>query len=117
MTKAITPSQIVIKGFTSQWQEFRQRLFEDLQQDFEKIIKHAKKHPYPDPEGNPFQQIVMSILIEQEKEINRLRLKLKPGLRKKCPRCYTEWNADDSKGGLCPDCKEYLLFFLPKPDI
>ena len=117
MTKASTPSQIVIKGFTSQWQEFKKRLPIDLQQDFEKIIDHAKKHPHPDPEGNPFQQIVMAILLEQEKEINRLRIKLKPGLRKKCPRCHTEWNTDDYNGALCPYCREYLLFFLPKPDL
>ncbi|KYK22186.1 hypothetical protein AYK24_08430 [Thermoplasmatales archaeon SG8-52-4] len=115
MVKAI-PSQIVIKGFTNQWQAFKQRLPIKLWQDFEKLIEYARKHPHPDPEVNPFQQIVMAILIEQEKEINRLQIKLKPGLRKKCPRCHSEWNNDDSKGGLCPDCKEYLLFFLPKTD-
>lgn len=114
MIKAFTTSQSIIEGFSLRWQDFRQRLPEDLQEDFDKLIEYVKKHPYPDPEGNPFQQIVMAILIEQEKEINRLRIKLKPSLRKKCPRCHIEWNSDDYSGALCPDCREYLLFFLPK---
>jgi len=116
MTKPITPSELVIEGFTFQWQRFKQKLPEDLKQEFDDLIKHAKEHPHPDPEGIPFQQIVISILIEQEKEIKRLRSKLNPYLMKKCPRCHTERNIEDFEGALCPDCREYLLFSLPKPE-
>ena len=63
-----------------------------------------------------FQQIVILILIEQEKEIKRLRSKLNPYLRKICPRCRTERNREDFKAAICPDCREYLLFPLPKPN-
>jgi len=58
----------------------------------------------------------MSILIEQEKEINRLRRKLSPCLRMKCPRCNTESNKEDFNGRLCPDYSEYLLLPLPKTE-
>lgn len=58
-----------------------------MEHEFDNLMNQAKKHPHPDPEGIPFQQIVMSILIEQEKEINRLRNKLNPYLRMKCLRC------------------------------
>jgi hypothetical protein len=116
MTKTITPSQLVIEGFIFQWQKFKQKLPVELQQEFDRLMKYAIEHPHPDPEGVPFQQIVMSILIEQEKEIKRLRSKLNTNITKKCPRCRTERNKDDFKGALCPDCREYLLFSLPKPD-
>ncbi len=113
MTKATTPSQLVIEGFNCQWKKFKQKLPEDLRQEYDNLIKHAREHPHPDPEGIPFQQIIMSILIEQEKEINRLRKKLNPYLRKKCPRCYSERNREGFKGAMCPDCREYLFFPLP----
>ena len=116
MIKSKTPSQIVIDGFTWQWKKFKQRLSEDLHQEFDELTKHAREHPHPDPEGIPFQQIVMSILIEQEKEINRLRTKLSPYLRKKCPRCHTEGNKEDFNGRLCSYCRKNLFFPLPKPD-
>ena len=109
-------SEMVIKGFTRQWQKFKLKLPEELQLEFDNLMKHAKEHPHPDPEGIPYQQIVISILIEQEKEIKRLRSKLNPYLMKKCPRCRAVRNKDDFKGALCSDCREYLLFPLPKPD-
>ena len=115
MTKTTLTSQLIIDGFACQWQKFKQKLPEDLHQEFNELINHARKHPYPDPEGIPFQQIVMSILIEQEKEINRIRNKLSPYLRMKCPRCNSEGNKEDFNGRLCSDCIEYLLFPLPKP--
>lgn len=116
MIKTITTSQLIIEGFICQWQKFKQKLPEDIQPEFDNLINKARKHTHPDPEGIPFQQIIMSILIEQEKEINWLRNKLTPYLRMKCPRCNSERNSEDFDGRLCPDCKEYLLFFLPKPN-
>jgi len=116
MKKITTTYQHVIEGFNLQWQKFKQKLPEDLQKDFENLMNHAGEHPHKDPEEIPFQQIVMSILIEQEKEINSLRSKLSPYLRRKCPRCHTEGNKEDFNGRLCQYCREYLLFPLPKPD-
>jgi hypothetical protein len=76
MTKTSTPLHPTIKGFTLEWKDFNNNLPKDLQQDFQSLMKHASKHPRRDPEGIPFQQIIMSILIEHEKEINRLGNKL-----------------------------------------
>jgi len=113
MTETIPASQLVVKGFACQWRKFKEKLPKELQRDFDELMKHAKKHPIPGPEAIPFQQIVISILIEQEKELNRLRRKLIPYFKKKCPRCNAEWNREDFKSALCPDCREYLLFPLP----
>jgi hypothetical protein len=117
MTKTIQASQLVIEGFACQWNEFKKKLPKDLQDDFGQLMKHAKKHPNPGPEGIPFQQIVISILIEQEKELERLRSKLTPYSKKKCPRCNTERNKEDFIGAMCPDCREYLLFPLPNKKV
>jgi hypothetical protein len=110
MVQTIPATQMVIEGFARQWHWFKEKLPKELQGDFDALIKHALKHPHPGPEGIPFQQIIISILIEQEKELERLRKKLIPDSKKSCPRCGAERNKEDFKGALCPDCREYLLF-------
>ena len=113
MTQSISASQLVVEVFSSQWHKFKKKLPKDLQRDFDELMNYAKRHPIPSPEAIPFQQIVISILIEQEKELEKLRRKLNPYSKKKCPRCNAEWNKEDFKGALCPDCRECLLFPLP----
>jgi hypothetical protein len=113
MTQIIPVSQLVVEVFSSQWYKFKQKLPQDLQRDFDQLMNYAKRHPIPGTEAIPFQQIVISILIEQEKELDRLRKKLIPHSKKKCPRCSAERNKEDFIGALCPDCREYLLFPLP----
>jgi hypothetical protein len=113
MTRIIPATQLVIDGFACQWNNFKKKLPKDHQQIFNQLMVYAKKHPHSGPEGIPFQQIIISILIEQEKEIIKLRNKLTPKSKKQCPRCYTDYNKEDFDGALCPDCKEYLLFSFP----
>jgi hypothetical protein len=78
MSENLTHIHPIILGFSYEWQWFKDNLSEELQKDFENLIKLANRHPHQDPEEIPFQQIIMSILIEHEKEINKLRKKLIP---------------------------------------
>ena len=117
MIQTIPASQLVVEVFSSQWHKFKEKLPKDLQRDFDELMNHAKNHPIPGPEAISFQQIVISILIEQEKELSRLQRKLIPYSKKKCPRCNAERNREDFKGALCPKCREYLLFSLPNKKI
>ena len=117
MVETISATQLVIEGFFAQWRYFKEKLPQELHSDFDKLMKHAKKHPIPGPEPIPFQPIAISILLEQQKEIKRLREKLNPKLKQECPRCNAELNREEFKGSLCPDCKDYLFFTYPNKKI
>lgn len=76
----ITPIHPMILGFFYEWQDFKNNLPDELKQDFENLMIHANQHLQLDSRGILFQQVIMSILIEQEKEIKRFRDKLIPNI-------------------------------------
>ena len=66
----------VIESFGVEWNDFK-RALRDVDRDaFEELMNHARRHAAAGSNKvcpNPFEPIVISILVEHEKEIRKLR--------------------------------------------
>lgn len=106
----IPANYLIVEAFKCKWKNFLEKIALEDKNSFQYLMEYAKRHTLVGPELNPFQPIILSILLEQEKEIYRLEKQLTPESKKKCPRCNSEKNTEDFIGALCPDCREYLMF-------
>lgn len=118
--------QRIIESFKWEWKPFKETLQTKYQKAFDELMNHAQKHaPASYKMINPslFAPIIMSILVEQEKEIQKLLKSMvseneqKKGL-KKCPRCnctdkieafYKGDKREDGLHILCLDCRMSLF--------
>lgn len=69
----------VIESFDVEWNDFKRALRGMDKQDFEELLNHAKRHSEAGNKSQspyPFEPIVISILVEHEKEIRKLKLGL-----------------------------------------
>ena len=67
---------MVIEQFGWEWVEFKRALRDIDKESFENLINHARRHAEAGtnmPNPNPFEPIVMSILVEHENELRKLR--------------------------------------------
>lgn len=67
---------MVIEQFGWEWVEFKRALRDIDRESFENLINHARRHAEAGtnmPNPNPFEPIVMSILVEHENELRKLR--------------------------------------------
>jgi hypothetical protein len=67
---------MVIEQFGWEWGEFKRALRDIDKESFEHLINHARRHAEAGtnmPNPNPFEPIIMSILVEHENELRKLR--------------------------------------------
>jgi hypothetical protein len=67
---------MVVENFGLEWKEFKRALRDIDKESFDELINHARRHTEAGtnmPNPNQFEPVVMSILVEHEKEIRKLR--------------------------------------------
>jgi hypothetical protein len=112
----------LVEVYGLQWQAFKDALDELDKEVFLNLIERAKRHAeavskteYP----NLFESVVMSILVEHQRELQQLQGMLLPNQTKTCPRCNRTASIEDFFKGesvndgttiLCSHCKEALNF-------
>ncbi|UCF49766.1 MAG: hypothetical protein JSU91_08455 [Thermoplasmatales archaeon] len=76
MGRTVPSFRIVIEQFGWEWLEFKRALRDIDKESFENLMNHARRHAEAGtnmPNPNPFEPIVMSILVEHENELRKLR--------------------------------------------
>ena len=76
MGRTVPSFRIVIEQFGWNWLEFKRALRDIDKESFENLMNHARRHAEAGtnmPNPNPFEPIVMSILVEHENELRKLR--------------------------------------------
>ena len=122
--KTISKLEHIVEAYGFEWDEFRDSLEEMDKEAFISLLNRAKRHPeacskiqVPDM----FESIVMSILVEHQKELQQLEDQLLRPQSKTCPRCgkiskiEEFFKGETIKDGvtiLCQDCRE-TLFYVP----
>ena len=112
----------LVEAYGLQWQGFKDAMEEMDKEAFLALIERAKRHAeavskteYP----NLFESVVMSILVEHQRELQQLQGMLLPNQTKTCPRCsrtasieefYKGETVKDGVSILCSHCKEALNF-------
>lgn len=126
MKKIISNCQRIVESFRWEWKPFKETLQTKYQKAFDEIMNHAQKHAsasYKMINQSLFALIVMSILVEQEKEIQKLTTDTvsedeKKKDLKECPRCRCTdkienfYKGDEREDGLhilCSDCRMSLF--------
>jgi hypothetical protein len=112
----------LVEAYGLEWQPFKDSLDEMDKEAFLDLIERAKRHAeavskiqYP----NLFESVVMSILVEHQRELQQLQGMLLPNQTKTCPRSsrtasiedfFKGDSVDDGVNILCSRCKEALNF-------
>jgi hypothetical protein len=76
MGRTVPSFRMVIEQFGWEWLEFKRALRDIDKKSFENLMNHARRHAEAGtnmPNPNPFEPIVMSILVEHENELRKLR--------------------------------------------
>ncbi len=76
MGRTVPTFRNVIESFGGEWHEFKRALRTIDREAFEELLNHARRHAAAGTNTtnpNPFEPIVMSILLEHEKTIRKLR--------------------------------------------
>lgn len=122
--KTIAKLERPVEVYGLEWDEFKEALDEMDQEAFSSLLRHAEIHAEAGSKiENPdlFESVVMSILVEHQKELQQLQGRLLHPQTKTCPRCgktsaIEEFFRDDTiRNGvtiLCQDCREEL-FYIP----
>jgi hypothetical protein len=75
MGRTVPTFRRVIESFGVEWRDFKKTL-RDMDQDaFDALMNHARRHAaagHNFPHPNPFEPIVISILLEHEKQLKTL---------------------------------------------
>lgn len=121
MMDSMTLEQLV-EAYGLEWDAFAETL-EDLDHEaFDALLHRAKQHADAGSKienPNLFESVVMSILVEHQRELSHLEERLDPAKKKRCPRCsrtgrieefFKGQNVEDGVGILCSHCQEALCF-------
>lgn len=112
----------LVEAYGLEWQPFKDALEEIDKEAFHDLIERAKRHAAAVSKTevpNLFESVVMSILVEHQRELQQLQEMLLPNQTKTCPRCnrtssiedfFKGVTADDGVSILCNRCKESLNF-------
>lgn len=76
MGRTIPSFRMVIEQFGLEWNEFKRALRSIDKEAFDNILNIARRHAEAGtnmPNPNPFEPVVMSVLIEHEREIKKMR--------------------------------------------
>jgi superfamily II helicase len=111
-----------IEDYYSSWESFTKSSGEIDKEAFISLMTRAKRLAAAGSKienPNPFESIVMSILVEHQRELSKLVDQLLTVKTKTCPRCnrtssvedfYKGNGIDDSISILCQRCQEALFF-------
>jgi hypothetical protein len=126
--KTISPLEHLVEVYGLEWDQFKEALDEMDQEAFVSLLRHAKLHAEAGSKiesPDLFESVVMSILVEHQKELQLLeRQLLKPQI-KACPRCgktaaieeFFKGNTlSDGVTILCQDCRE-ALYYIPSNNV
>jgi NMD protein affecting ribosome stability and mRNA decay len=112
----------LVEAYGLEWQAFKDALEEMDKEAFLELIERAKRHAEAGTKiesPNLFESVVMSILVEHQRELQQLQEILLPNQTKTCPRCsrtasiedfFKGENVNDGGSSLCSHCKEALNF-------
>jgi hypothetical protein len=112
----------LVEAYGLEWQPFKDVLDEMDKEAFLNLIERAKRHAEAGAKiesPNLFESVVMSILVEHQRELQQLQDMLLPSQTKTCPRCSRTTSIEDFFKGdsvndgvtsLCSHCKETLNF-------
>jgi len=76
MGRTVPSFRMVVESFGMEWNEFKRALRDIDKESFEDLMNHARRHAEAGTNmhnPNPFEPIIMSILVEHEKELKKLR--------------------------------------------
>ncbi len=76
MGRTVPTFRNVVESFGWEWNDFKRALRNIDKEAFDELINHARKHAAAGSNmtsPNPFEPVVMSILVEHEKTIRKLR--------------------------------------------
>jgi len=76
MGRTVPTFRNMIESFGWEWTEFKRALRKLDQEAFDEMLNHARKHAAAGSNlsnPNPFEPVVMSILVEHEKTLRKLR--------------------------------------------
>ena len=76
MGRTVPTFRNIIESFGWEWNEFKKALRNIDREAFEELINHARRHAAAGSNmsnPNPFEPVVMSILVEHEKTLRKLR--------------------------------------------
>ena len=79
MGRTVPTFRYVIESFGWDWRDFKRALRQLDQQAFDALMNHARNHAAAGTNianPNPFEPIVMSILVEHEKTLKQLKMLL-----------------------------------------
>ena len=122
--KTISKLEQIVEAYGIEWNEFRDSLDEMDKEAFISLLHHAKRHATSGSKiENPdlFESVVMSILVEHQRELQQLQDCLLKPRTKTCPRCGKTSNIEEFFKGdalsdgvtiLCQECRE-TLFYIP----
>lgn len=83
MGRTLPTFRMVVEQFGWEWNDFKAALRDIDRQSFEELLNHARRHAEAGsnmPNPYPFEPIIMSILIEHENELKRLRQEQHEGI-------------------------------------
>ena len=122
--KTISKLEQLVEAYGFEWDEFRDSLEEMDKEAFISLLHHAKVHAEAGSKiqsPDLFESVVMSILVEHQKELQQLEERLLQPQTKTCPRCCKTSRIEEFYKGdtihdgvtiLCQDCRE-TLFYIP----
>jgi hypothetical protein len=76
MGRTVPTFRMVVESFGWEWNDFKRALRTIDREAFDELINHARQHAAAGgniSNPNPFEPIVMSILVEHEKTLRKLR--------------------------------------------
>jgi hypothetical protein len=121
---ALSKLEQLINTYGFEWQAFKDSMDAMDKEAFLDLIERAKRHAEAGTKienPNLFESVVMSILVEHQRELQLLQGILLPNQTKTCPRCSRTASIEDFFNGdsvndgvtiLCSHCKEALNFFI-----
>lgn len=122
--KTVSTLEHIVEAYGLEWNEFRDALEEMEKQAFVSLFEHAKHHAEAGSRiqsPDLFESVVMSILVEHQKELQQLEGRLVQPQTKTCPRCGKTSRIEEFFKGetiqegvtiLCQECRE-TLFYIP----
>ena len=110
-----------VDTFVLRWESYDKSFDEEDRKAFVSLMNRVKRLAVAGSKidnPNPFESIVMSILVEHQKELSQLVDKLLTVKTKTCPRCnrtssvedfFRGYNMDEGVSILCQHCQEALF--------
>jgi hypothetical protein len=76
MGRTVPTFRLVVDSFGWEWADFKRALRRPDQEAFDELLNHARRHAAAGTNAtnpNPFEPIVMAILVEHERLLQQLR--------------------------------------------